>query len=201
MRLNGFSYKGCYHPENQDAFLCIRGENDRFAMAVSDGLGSKKKSALGAAAFCRSVERLFRAGDALWAEQIPAVLHGMWLEELGDAAPDECNATGLFALWQGGVFTLGALGDGIAAAQMIDGQTMVLFDAKEEYFLNETDCPADDTTSGNCVAVYGWNRNQPWNGGDNRPVHPGDDAKLRWYGCQSNSGRCPDLGQRLARCG
>ena len=60
MRLNGFSYKGCYHPENQDAFLCIRGENDRFAMAVSDGLGSKKKSALGAAAFCRSVERLFR---------------------------------------------------------------------------------------------------------------------------------------------
>ena len=140
MRLNGFSYKGCYHPENQDAFLCIRGENDRFAMAVSDGLGSKKKSARGAAAFCRSVERLFRAGDALWAEQIPAVLHGMWLEELGDAAPDECNATGLFALWQGGVFTLGALGDGIAAAQMIDGQTMVLFDAKEEYFLNETDC-------------------------------------------------------------
>lgn len=140
MRLNGFSHKGCYHPENQDAFLCVQSESGRFAMAVSDGLGSKKQSVLGAAAFCRSVERLFRVGDALRAEQIPVVLYRMWLEELGDAAPDECNATGLFALWQGGVFTLGALGDGIAAAQMTDGQTIVLFDAKEEYFLNETDC-------------------------------------------------------------
>lgn len=140
MKLDGFSQKGSCHPENQDAFRCIKGENGQFAMAVSDGLGSKPQSALGSAAFCRSVERLFCAERMPQRKALPAALHGMWLEELCDAEPDECSATGLFALWKDGVFTLGALGDGIAAARMADGQTLVLFDNKEEYFLNETDC-------------------------------------------------------------
>lgn len=144
MRLNGYSQTGSYHPENQDAFCCIQGCDGQFALAVSDGLGSKKQSALGSAAFCRSVERLFRARSGLSAEELPAALHGLWLEELGGAPPAECSATGLFALWQMGVFTLGALGDGIAAAQLPGGQALVLLDAKDEHFFNETDCLATE---------------------------------------------------------
>lgn len=140
MRLNGFSQKGSGHSQNQDAFCCTAEENGGFALAVSDGLGSKKYSAVGAAAFCRSAQRLFYTGEPITAEEIAPILHQQWLEELGDALPEECNATALFAFWKDGVFTLGALGDGIAAAWMEDGQTLVLLDPKDEYFLNETDC-------------------------------------------------------------
>lgn len=140
MRLNGYSQKGSYHSQNQDAFCCAAGENGCFALAVSDGLGSKKQSAVGAAAFCRSVNRLFCTENSIPTEEIALTLHRQWLEELGDALPEECSATALFAFWKDGVFTLGALGDGIAAAWMEGGQTLVLLDPKDEHFLNETDC-------------------------------------------------------------
>ena len=144
MQLNGYSQKGSGHPENQDAFCCLRGGSGQFALAVSDGLGSNKQSALGSAAFCRSVAQLFRARSGLSAGEFPAALYRLWREELGSARPAECSATGLFAIWQSDVFTLGALGDGIAAAQLPDGQSLVLLDTKDEHFFNETDCLASE---------------------------------------------------------
>lgn len=140
MMTGGVSLLGSYHRENQDAYWC-RASGDYCALAVSDGLGSKPRSAAGSRAFCACVEELYEAGELPEdLGELAGTLHGRWLAGLGDIPAEDCCATALFAFAGGGALIMGALGDGCLAAQTDGGRVTVLLDGKAGRFSNETDC-------------------------------------------------------------
>jgi len=141
MVAGGVSLQGNYHEQNQDCFWAFSDENATL-LAVSDGLGSCKLSAHGSRAFCDSVRDVLCQDNPIPSdsESICSELHKQWLKHLDGYPIEDCYATGLFAVWRDGVLTMGALGDGFIAAVYNDGETIVLWDDKEDHFINETDC-------------------------------------------------------------
>ena len=142
MRAGGVSLQGGYHDENQDAYWVWTQEN-ACALAVSDGLGSKARSAVGSRAFCDALRELLRAPAQFWPsepEELCEILHGLWLEKLDGVPPEACGATALVAIAREGILLLAALGDGCLAASTDGGAVTVLRDEKPDRFSNETDC-------------------------------------------------------------
>ena len=141
MTTGGVSIKGTYHEQNQDRFWTCSDSNN-VVIAISDGLGSCKLSAVGSQAFCDS------AKDVLLNENLTpsdtqalcAELHEQWLEHLVGYSVSDCYATALFAVLRDGILTMGALGDGFIAALFDNGEPLILWDDKEDHFINETDC-------------------------------------------------------------
>lgn len=142
MLLGGVSVKGSYHSINQDFFIAKKIENG-FVVALSDGLGSKKTSQIGSKAICESiVEEAVELKQSL-ADISPSELifnvHRRWIEKVLPYTVEECYATILALVFYSGRLLAVRLGDGFIGFWTNDG-IHVLFDKKENYFANETDC-------------------------------------------------------------
>lgn len=142
MLLGGVSVKGSYHQINQDFFIAQRIENG-FVVALSDGLGSKKTSQIGSRAICESVVEEAVALKQGLADISPSEfisnVHSRWLEKLTPHIINECYATLLALVFYSGRLLALRLGDGFIGFWTNNG-VHILFDRKENYFANETDC-------------------------------------------------------------
>lgn len=142
MLLDGVSIKGSYHGINQDSYR-IHKFDKGFIVALSDGLGSKKYSQIGSKAICDSAIEIAEESKEQLLEIKPEDyvlgVHKRWLSKLEAYDLSECYATMLvFLIYAGRVFAI-RLGDGFIGVWS-DNTVDVLFDRKEDYFANETDC-------------------------------------------------------------
>lgn len=142
----GASVRGPLHIRenlpNQDAFV-TRQYSWGHVIAVSDGLGSRQHSDVGARAACNAVlavartmarTRRIRIHDAL------RLLHANWLFALEGYSPYDCAATCLFAIQRPDFILLGQLGDG---AVICNGTEVIndicLIADRELAFSNQTE--------------------------------------------------------------
>ncbi len=142
MLLNGISIKGSYHNKNQDCYAS-RNIGNAYIVVVSDGLGSKKLSELGSEALCQSACDIlseFREKiDDMSPELFTRLVHEKWLYKLRGRRVSDCYATMLIFLVLSEKIIAVRLGDGFVAF-WADDEVRILFDQKEDYFANETDC-------------------------------------------------------------
>ncbi|HKM15638.1 MAG TPA: PP2C family serine/threonine-protein phosphatase [Marinospirillum sp.] len=130
---------------NQDAYH-LELESEPLLIAVSDGLGSKPLSQLGAQAVSRAVVKL--AQHCVGKSEIEPLywlklFHDLWLEELQDIDVEQCRCTALFAMVLGEQTFIAQLGDGdccIITSKTIVGEQQVRFltDKDDDLFANQT---------------------------------------------------------------
>lgn len=140
MKYGGVTLKG-NHPINQDSFSAreVRGG---CVVAVSDGLGSRPRSQAGSAALCEAAclvadEFSCNIDD----EKFLRAIHERWLKTLAEnnLAVEVCNATALIAIVGAENIWAFRLGDGFICIAADDNVT-VLFDDKDNEFVNATEC-------------------------------------------------------------
>lgn len=142
MIIDGISIMGSYHNQNQDSFEVIEIKNG-YVLVVSDGLGSKKDSKRGSSYLCKSVvenaELLeYRLRDISVYEFINNV-YLTWKNKLKEYDINQCYATMLFLIiFESRLFAV-RLGDGFISINA-DEIIKVLYDKKDCYFANETEC-------------------------------------------------------------
>lgn len=142
MLLNGISIQGNYHDINQDSFAC-RNIDGVYIVAVSDGLGSKKTSEVGSKALCESAcdvvaEHRYEM-EVITPASFAEMVHQKWLKKMELHQISDCYATMLLLLILPEKILAVRLGDGFVSF-WADDEIKVLFDRKEDYFANETDC-------------------------------------------------------------
>ena len=138
----GISIKGNYHEINQDYFVCSSYE-DGYILVVSDGMGSKRHSQYGSKTICESVydiidKRMVNL-ELLSFKDVLFQCHKEWIKRLEDYDISQCYATMLVAIVTNNKVTAARLGDGFIGIYTNRG-IKCLFDNKEDYFANETDC-------------------------------------------------------------
>lgn len=144
MRIGGASLMGSYHDKNQDSILAEE-IADGWLIAVSDGLGSCRFSEIGSEFACRAIKTIIKRFDGIPSdiEMFFRELHSEWINSFsmfGDNySISDCYATLLFCFVKGERIFAARLGDGIVGIKA-DNQNFLLFDNKEEYYDNETDC-------------------------------------------------------------
>lgn len=133
---------GSYHDVNQDSFLS-KPYKDGYIMVVSDGMGSKSLSHFGSKCICESVYDVvsnYTFGlDVISFKDIIYACHEEWKKRLSDYDIKQCYATLLVAVIREKTIKAARLGDGFLAIYA-DGKVTCLYDKKENYFANETDC-------------------------------------------------------------
>lgn len=133
---------GSYHDVNQDFFLC-KPYKDGYIMVVSDGMGSKSLSHFGSKCICESVYEVVSNYalelDVISFKDIIYACHEEWKKRLSDCDIKQCYATLLVAVIRKKTIKAARLGDGFLAIYA-DGKVTCLYDKKENYFANETDC-------------------------------------------------------------
>lgn len=138
----GISIIGNYHNINQDYFIS-KPYKDGYVIVVSDGIGSKSLSHLGSKYICESVYDLISncAFDLsiISFKDIIYMCHEEWKKRLIDYDLKQCYATLLIVLISGNFIKAARLGDGFLAIYA-DEKVHLLYDKKENYFANETDC-------------------------------------------------------------
>lgn len=138
----GISINGSYHNVNQDSFLC-KPYKDGYIMVVSDGMGSKSLSHLGSKCICECVYDVVSNYafdlDVISFKDIIYACHEEWKKRLSDFDIKQCYATLLVAVIRKKTIKAARLGDGFLAIYA-DGKVTCLYDKKENYFANETDC-------------------------------------------------------------
>lgn len=138
----GISIMGSYHDVNQDSYLC-KPYKDGYIMVVSDGMGSKSLSHFGSKCICESVYDVVSNYtfdlDVISFKDIIYVCHDEWKKRLSDYEIKQCYATLLVAVIRKNKISAARLGDGFLAVYT-DGKVTCLYDKKENYFANETDC-------------------------------------------------------------
>lgn len=138
----GISIMGSYHDVNQDSYLC-KPYKDGYIMVVSDGMGSKSLSHFGSKCICESVYDVVSNYtfdlDVISFKDIIYVCHDEWKKRLSDYEIKQCYATLLVAVIRKNKISAARLGDGFLAVYT-DGKVTCLYDKKENYFVNETDC-------------------------------------------------------------
>lgn len=138
----GISIMGSYHDVNQDSYLC-KPYKDGYVMVVSDGMGSKSLSHFGSKCICESVYDVVSNYtfdlDVISFKDIIYVCHDEWKKRLSDYEIKQCYATLLVAVIRKNKISAARLGDGFLAVYT-DGKVTCLYDKKENYFANETDC-------------------------------------------------------------
>ena len=138
----GISIMGSYHNVNQDSFLC-KPYKDGYIMVVSDGMGSKSLSHLGSKCICECVYDVVSNYafdlDVISFKDIIYACHEEWKKRLSDFDIKQCYATLLVAVIRKKTIKAARLGDGFLAIYA-DGKVTCLYDKKENYFANETDC-------------------------------------------------------------
>lgn len=141
MICGGVSLKGS-HAVNQDSFASrkVRGG---YVLAVSDGLGSRAHSQAGSATLCEAACLVAEKFSCAITddENFLSAIHSQWLKILSEnnLAVEACNATALICVVGEENIWAFRLGDGficVAAAENV----AVLFDAKDDAFVNETEC-------------------------------------------------------------
>lgn len=143
MQYGGLSLQGTYHDKNQDSFLSCCFDNG-YILAVSDGLGSKKNSKIGSQCLCESVLELVQTNIKFDdAKEYLEKLHSIWCKKLSNEKIFECYCTALICVVTSDKIFVARLGDGFVAL-ITDSECVALFDKKEEYFANETDCMLED---------------------------------------------------------
>ena len=142
MIFGGISIIGSYHNVNQDSFLC-KPYKDGYIMVVSDGMGSKSLSHLGSKCICECVYDVVSNYtfdlDVISFKDIIYACHEEWKKRLSDFDIKQCYATLLVAVIRKKTIKAARLGDGFLAIYA-DGKVTCLYDKKENYFANETDC-------------------------------------------------------------
>jgi hypothetical protein len=133
---------GRYHDVNQDSFLS-KPYKDGYIMVVSDGMGSKSLSHFGSKCICESVYDVVSNYtfdlDVISFKDIIYACHEEWKKRLSDYDIKQCYATLLVAVIREKTIKAARLGDGFLAIYA-DGKVTCLYDKKENYFANETDC-------------------------------------------------------------
>lgn len=142
MIFGGISIIGSYHNVNQDSFLC-KPYKDGYIMVVSDGMGSKSLSHLGSKCICECVYDVVSNYtfdlDVISFKDIIYACHEEWKKRLSDFDIKQCYATLLVAVVRENTVKAARLGDGFLVIYA-DGKVTCLYDKKENYFANETDC-------------------------------------------------------------
>lgn len=146
MILDGVSFQGSYHDINQDAFSIIE-KDSILAAVVSDGLGSLKKSQIGSMYICQSVEEYINNNTLDMLYENSAIdwitnIHKIWKEKVGNDI-QQCYATFLLTLLIKDKLLCLRLGDGFISL-LFKEEYKILYDKKEEYYINETDCFYED---------------------------------------------------------
>ena len=138
----GVSIIGNYHGVNQDYFIS-KPYKDGHIIVVSDGIGSKSLSHLGSKYICESVYDVISnyAFDlsVISFKDIIYMCHEEWKKRLVDYDLKECYATLLIVLISENFIKAARLGDGFLTIYA-DDKVSFLYDKKENYFANETDC-------------------------------------------------------------
>lgn len=138
----GISIMGSYHDVNQDSYLC-KPYKDGYIMVVSDGMGSKSLSHFGSKCICESVYDVVSNYtfdlDVISFKDIIYACHEEWKKRLSNYEIKQCYATLLVAVIRKNKISAARLGDGFLAVYT-DGKVTCLYDKKENYFANETDC-------------------------------------------------------------
>lgn len=138
----GISIMGSYHDVNQDSYLSKQ-YKDGYIMVVSDGMGSKSLSHFGSKCICESVYDVVSNYtfdlDAISFKDIIYACHEEWKKRLSDYDIKQCYATLLVVVIRENKISAARLGDGFLAIYT-DGKVTCLYDKKENYFANETDC-------------------------------------------------------------
>lgn len=140
------SIKGSYHDNNQDSVysgIC----NDCYVLVVSDGLGSKNNSKQGSQAVCDSIKDIVKSLDLTENKINEKIfikkLHNKWLYKLKDNEINQSYATVLACIITPFEIIAFRLGDGFLSI-ITSEENLVLYDKKENYFENETDCIYED---------------------------------------------------------
>lgn len=138
----GISIMGSYHDVNQDSFLS-KPYKDGHIIVVSDGMGSKSLSHFGSRYICESVYDVIKNYvfdlDIISFKDIIYACHEEWKKRLSDYDIKQCYATLLMAVIRKNTIKAARLGDGFLTIY-VDGKVICLYDKKENYFANETDC-------------------------------------------------------------
>ncbi|MCM1233237.1 MAG: protein phosphatase 2C domain-containing protein [Ruminococcus flavefaciens] len=112
-------------------------------MVVSDGMGSKSLSHVGSKCICESVYDVVSNYtfdlDVISFKDIIYACHEEWKKRLSDYEIKQCYATLLVAVIRKNKISAARLGDGFLSVYT-DGKVTYLYDKKENYFANETDC-------------------------------------------------------------
>lgn len=130
---------------NQDAYH-LELQNEPVLIAISDGLGSKPLSQLGAQAVCRaviSVARDYSLKAAVEPLSLLQLFHNYWLDELQNVDIDQCSCTALFAIVLGEQTFIAQLGDGdccivTSTKELEEPHIRFLLDKNEDLFANQT---------------------------------------------------------------
>lgn len=142
MKYGGLSLLGSYHAVNQDCYA-VRQVTGGYVLAVSDGLGSHIHSQAGSATLCTAACELANSLECrlVSKELFLQKLHELWLDLLAKAClkVKDCRATALIGVVGEKDLWLFRLGDGFIGA-VVDDVVCVMFDDKDEYCINETDC-------------------------------------------------------------
>ncbi|MFI3230083.1 MAG: protein phosphatase 2C domain-containing protein [bacterium] len=139
------SIEGTYH-KNQDYVICKRHKDLIFAV-VSDGLGSKKFSHIGAKIICEVIEeKVLNTLEYKNLESFAKIINREWVHRINRAGYNvkDFYATCLFCIIKNDNVYLGQLGDGfICSVSTKSNKTksaLVLKDSNENHFINETLC-------------------------------------------------------------
>ena len=138
----GISIKGSYHEINQDYYLS-REFDDGYLIVVSDGMGSKKLSHYGSKAICEAVYEVISEYssdiDKMDFSEILSLSYKEWKKKVEEHGITNCYATLLVVVVTDNKIKAARLGDGFLGIYLND-EVICLFDKKEDYFANETDC-------------------------------------------------------------
>ena len=146
MITGGISIIGSYHDVNQDSYLS-KSYKDGYIMVVSDGMGSKSLSHVGSKCICESVYDVVSNYafdlDVISFKDIIYACHEEWKKRLSDYDIKQCYATLLVVVIRKNKINAARVGDGFLTI-FTDRKITCLYDKKENYFANETDCLKED---------------------------------------------------------
>jgi len=116
-RTCGVSVAGPYHYESglpsQDALGIFGGRSGK-VLIVSDGMGSKQKSHVGARTAIKSVRKILSGSEVATSRELIQNIYRDWLGNLPEGHPSDFGCTLLFALIRAnGRATIAQLGDGV----------------------------------------------------------------------------------------
>ncbi len=142
MVIGGVTKTGSYHNRNPAAFLC-KPYKDGFILVVSDGMGSKSLSHLGSKYLCECmydvISNYAHSIDIVSFKDVIFACYEEWKRRFTDYDLTQCYATMLVAVIRENNVKAARLGDGFISI-CADEEIFCLFDRKETYFANETDC-------------------------------------------------------------
>ena len=140
--IRGPAHEACGMP-NQDSLL-IRKTQNGLAAVAADGLGSKPYADAGSRQACRAAVKALKTFENRTDITMPDLLmliQSYWISALTKYPASRCSSTCLFLYVTDTEITAARLGDGMIFLLGKNGSdSALLTDAKEDSFINATDC-------------------------------------------------------------